>query len=454
MLSNPNNLDLGDSTLEELDEKLKDARMILARKTSQGGAPFYFSFCFGKENILSNISFEIKDKNNKIIDVWNTAATSGKEYYWHPDIIKILNPFELSIFFRHETGHIILGHCDLNRIGKRNPQIWRIASDYTINAIIEHDLRTAGYLGMSVNASYSDNNHPIWCGNIPKPRSLSDFIKRVKAQLMGKEVVYERRIFADYSLYGQSVEDIYDIINELFKDQEKGKIDSILNGCSSFDEHVETETDEQELLEELEKAAERSERLAGSIPSDIANKIHQLKNPVLKFDDIVRNLINHKKKEAGKINDWSRFRRRGISIGQYQPKKKDHYVKWICLLDTSGSMSNNDLNYGLSQLKCLDKRSKGFVVCCDAITHWETLKEINKAEELEDIKIVGGGGTAFASFFNEYKNYVKDIDIIIIISDCQVFDLNIIKNPGVDVVWVNTAKVSWAPPFGRAAPLK
>lgn len=195
---------------------------------------------------------------------------------------------------------------------------------------------------------------------------------------------------------------------------------------------------------------------AGKLPAAIEDQLAKLSEPKLSWQDIVRVAFQNKRQEKGSINDWSRFRRRNLSLGLYTPKKKDQYITWLAGLDTSGSMSREDMAYGVSQLKCLDGRSKGIVVPWDAQAYWDKAKQIHTMDDLPNINIVGRGGTQVHDFINDFRKHIReDIDMMIIMTDGYLFDINELKNPGIDVLWVLTSdNREFKPPFGRVAPLR
>ncbi len=63
-----------------------------------------------------------------------TAATDGLTIYVNPDFWAPLTPAEQDGLLLHEVLHAALGHC--TRRGVRDPQIWNIAADIVINAMI------------------------------------------------------------------------------------------------------------------------------------------------------------------------------------------------------------------------------------------------------------------------------------------------------------------------------
>jgi predicted metal-dependent peptidase len=142
------------------------------------------------------------------------------------------------------------------------------------------------------------------------------------------------------------------------------------------------------------------------------------------------------------------------------PKRKSYYAHFGCLLDTSGSMSTEDMAFGLSQLQSLDERSEGTITCGDAEIYWEQSTKIRKMspDELNKVKVVGRGGTMFSSYFSDYEKHkeVGECDFLIVISDGYLMDTDIaeMKNPGKDVIWLITSDCDFKAPFGRVFQLR
>lgn len=464
---------LGGNDSDIINEKLSVAKTILARPPNKGGAPFIYTFASAKEHLLEDIKIPIFVDNDGNEEYFHTAATDGKKYFWHPEMIKRLNPVELSIVLTHETYHIICQHTDPDRVFGKNKNVWGIAIDYVVNAMIEHDFRQSNRIK---NIQYKYDSHPIWKNGLGKPMYFKEIIESIRKEKKDiqdgkftkeqkqstkkrKPDLQDLRIYADYTLYGKSAEEIYDKLMEELKDLSDQMVTTIIKELNNnqLDEHKENNTSRSKLLQEIIEAITAAKQLdqSGSIPSAVKDKLLQLEEPKLSWQDIVRISLQVKRQEKGQLNDWSRFRRRNISLGIYSPKKKDQYVKWLAMLDTSGSMSSEDMTYGVSQLKCLDGRSEGIVVSCDAETYWDKAVKISSMNDLPNINPVGRGGTVFSSFFNEYREQCgDDFDLIIIMTDGGVFDLQSLKKPHCDVVWVLTSKDEFNPPFGKVAPMR
>jgi predicted metal-dependent peptidase len=144
--------------------------------------------------------------------------------------------------------------------------------------------------------------------------------------------------------------------------------------------------------------------------------------------------------------------------GLLVPKRKDYNAIAGCLLDTSASMSKDDLTYGVSQLQGLDERAEIWLTCCDAEVYWDkTLKIRNiNSEELSKIKPVGRGGTILNQYVNNYEKHIGKCDFLIIITDGAMLDTDVaaMQNPGIPVYWILTAYSSFNAPFGKVFELR
>jgi predicted metal-dependent peptidase len=139
--------------------------------------------------------------------------------------------------------------------------------------------------------------------------------------------------------------------------------------------------------------------------------------------------------------------------GVMTPKRRNYVATFGCLLDTSGSMSNEDMAFGVSQLQSLDEKNEGTIVFADAEIYWDEAVKIKKcnAEELRKLKPVGRGGTMFGEFFDQYEKKIGECDFLIVITDGYLSDgdVSCMRNPLVEVIWLLTANSSFTPPFGK-----
>jgi predicted metal-dependent peptidase len=225
-----------------------------------------------------------------------------------------------------------------------------------------------------------------------------------------------------------------------------------------MDSHVDSKVSKQEVATEVMKAVEQSSQFRGSVPQHLEDIVGQLVKPQIKFQDIIRNACMRKSNEAGRNKDWSRFRKRFISRQprMWMPKTYNHSAKWLCMLDTSGSMSSEDITYGLSQLQVLDKGGiEGYIVPCDSSVKWDSAQRISMVSDIRSTKVVGRGGTDFDEFFRDFpKKLGRDWDCVVVITDGYV-SVDPKLRPRCQVVWIVTSNnTDFSPPFGRVVPLR
>lgn len=220
----------------------------------------------------------------------------------------------------------------------------------------------------------------------------------------------------------------------------------------TVDDHMDSEETEENMARRISDAMEAARKLAGHIPASLEDELGKLTAPKIKWTDIIRFRLL-KSRAGNNKNDWTRFRTRPMFSGLLVPKRKSLVCSFGCLLDTSGSMSREDMALGLSQLCALDERSEGTITCGDAELYWDKSVKIKKAnaEEISKIKPVGRGGTMFSDYFTDYEKYIGKCDFLIIVTDGFLLDSDVasMRNPGIDVFWVITSGSSFSAPFGR-----
>jgi predicted metal-dependent peptidase len=221
----------------------------------------------------------------------------------------------------------------------------------------------------------------------------------------------------------------------------------------TLDEHMDSSETEEKLAQRIADAIETAKKMAGNVPAALEEELGKLTAPKITWQDVVRSKLI-KARAGHNRNDWTKFRTRPMFSGMLIPKRKSYCATFGCLLDTSGSMSKDDMAFGLSQLQSLDERYEGIIVPADAQIYWDKATKIKKAsaEELCKVKVVGRGGTKYAEFFSDYKKKIGECDLLIVVTDGYLLDTDIaeMKNPGVDVIWIITSGHKFVAPFGRS----
>lgn len=482
-LVDPDNVASSPRQLKDCQDKVNACMTRLFRQPAAGGNPFLFALCGPKPHRLAR---KIGGQD------MDTAATDGKVFYWNPDFLESLSPEEVATVMSHESYHVLFFHCAPERSGGLDGRIWNIAVDYVVNSTIETEHEKSGRA----------QKYKVWTGPLQNPIELQQYIDWIDGKI---DDLPEKGCFADVTVYGRSPESIYEqirkaMINSPRKCKEhsggcgamtmdpKTGISTIPQpwdpdacqkcgakpnqggGPGSLDSHLPSSQTKEETLGDMMRAADQTRAMGrGSVPEGIEAALGRLKKPELSARDIIKMAIAQKRADMGNINDWKRFRRRpsyiyakdesGNFVPQhrlYTPRKHDYCPRWVCLMDTSGSMSDEDIANGVKELQLVSDIAEGWIVPCDAQPYWDRATKVNRSTDLQRTAVVGRGGTVFEQFFRELpkQKFGDRIDLVIILTDgdCDQVPTRLMPQ-GADCLWIITNKREFKPNFGRVAQL-
>ena len=479
-LQDPSNLASSPRQLKELVDKISSTMTRLFRKPEGGGNPFLFALAGPKPHYLATELY-----GHPI----ETAATNGKNFYWNPTFLESLDENQCSTVMSHESFHVLFFHCSGERGAGKDQKDWNVACDFIVNAVVESDhVKTK-----------RDLKYKLWGGALGNPITLQMLLDWLDDKL---KALPDHGCFADLTCVGMSPESIYDQIQQhkltsprRCKERNGGCGAMSMDpktGTSTFgpgpqdltleegkpwgpncclkcgappnyspygpmDSHLPSQQTRDETLGDMMRAAEAATQMRGNVPSEVEGALAELKKPTLSPRDIIRHCFQRKALDVGNKNDWKRYKRRGMAMTPpvYQPKKHDFHPRWLAMIDTSGSMGDDDIANGVKELQVVANGTEGYVVACDAQVHWESVTRITSATDLRRTKIVGRGGTVFDSFFEEYpKRLGTEFDVIVIITDGDCGHIPYNLRPHCDLLWIITNDRAFKPSFGRVCSLR
>lgn len=446
--------------LNELDTKLARTMTRLFRQPKEGGNPFLYFFAMSRPHFLC------KEMNG---EPFPTAATDGKHYYWNPDFLESLDADQTATLMCHEALHDVFFHT--SRMSDKEPRIANVAMDFVVNAVIQKDHEDAG------------RSNVLWGGPLGAPLNFADYLSFID----GAKELSESHCFVDTSVINRSPESIYDEImmhweksprkckkcKALSLDpktgrskipkpwgpdccQECGAKPNERSGGRSMDSHIKGKASKQEILADMMAAAQQARSARGTVPAGVDAALKELEEPTLQVHQIIRHAMFRKAMDCGSQNDYSRFRRRYLSMDtpMYLPKKKSHMPRWLAMIDTSGSMSDLDIMNGIKELKLVANNAEGWIVPCDSKVYWDKKTRIENVNDLKQTKIAGRGGTEFTEFVRDYPREMPgpyDVIMILTDGDCGIIDPK--YRPPCDLLWVVTNMRDFKPTFGRVVQL-
>lgn len=413
--------------MEVSNEKLREytRRLMISRMRLLLNNGFYGL-------ILMHMRMNISDEHDT---AWSDLQDS---LYFNPDFLVQISDRELDYVLMHLLLHVVLKH--LMRKGKLENKYYDKAADIVVNSNI---LRA--------------------CEGDFASISLESF-GGVQKHLVPS---------ADEG-WRYSVEEVYQMLLQMpyFGENDDGKWDESnnarwRNGASlGWDYHNrESEADgtdqnlqDQIWQERIMQAASviqkrNSAKQAGLIPAFAERYLDELKKPQIDWRTVLDEFIQEE------INDYSfcpsdrRFDDSPFFLPDFN--EKDLRVeKILFMIDTSGSMSNVEIEYCYSEIKGaidqFDGKLEGWLGFFDA--EIVAPKPFMDESEFMAIRPEGSGGTRFDIIFNYVMENMQDdlpVSIVILTDGYAVFPKES-DAKGIPVLWIiDNKKVK--PPWGKIA---
>lgn len=381
-----------------------------------------------------------------------TAYTDGERIAFSPTFLEELSDKELDFVMMHEILHVVLQHC-LRGENKDNER-YNIAADIVINSTIMHENDDKA---SSITLSkYGESMHIAPDGK--------------EGYLYTAEEVYEML---------QSKQKDSDSGNEKSKKagnvgSKKGRAGKVQQSRKNMDKPVAKRWDDHSQWGKFEEDsklrdvwvknfAECCEAInvrdksnnRGTLPMFAQRMLEKLKEPQTDWRTILNDFIQEE------ICDYSfsppdrRFQDSSFFLPDFNEMgKNDNVSDILFFIDTSGSISDNDMATAFSEIKGAidqyDGKLQGWLGFFDAAIIEP--KPFSSFEEFIVIKPAGGGGTDFQIIFEYVDQHMKGKEpncIIILTDGCAPFPKEELAND-IPVLWlINNQDVT--PPWGKVA---
>ena len=376
------------------------------------------------------VRLELKDWDG------DTFATEGKHIFIPKDAEKYTQP-EIVAILAHETAHCALLHPF--RMGKRNPMQWNIAADFTDNALIIKD-------------------NFIMPGS---PITMAEFFAK-----HNKEDTNKMIHLLDKKFEGMNTEKVFSMIpppttvkismDVLSPGSGKGKDKKDGKGKKDDSDKSEIEVSAygvspKELEQEWKEAVANAVQVAknrGTLPGGFEEYIEDYLFPKLSWQEILYKYLQ----VAKGVNDFTAypFDRRHIWRDTYLPSMTGDMIELCLAVDTSGSISKEDLTRYISEVRGLCSIFGSYIIhfwMCDAAIHGEDyiITEDSDVPKL----MIGRGGTDFTPVFKRIEELELEELPVVYFTDLNGSFPNTKRN---DVFWIIRKEQNQynkiTPPFG------
>lgn len=365
--------------------------------------------------------------NPVINNVIPTAATDGKRIYYNEAFFESLTPDEILFVFAHEILHCVYDH--IGRRGSKDPKYWNMAVDFVVNW----------------HLSQSTNDGGI--GTIGKRPENTLYDKKYAG--MTSEEIY--KIIIESKPKEQKSWDVHLDPSQASGDSNGGS-DGSEKGANELPFVTEQELQENkaDFLEGLKRAVKQMNGI-GNVPSYFKELIEELEEPKINWRKYIAATI----RSIPTVNKtFMRISRRSHALGVYLPgNKPEKQINIAVALDTSGSVSTDQLRVFLSEIKGIMKQFTKYKIkiwCFDTEVKETSYKEFTDIDGLDITKyeIEGRGGTHFGANWTFMKENKILADKLIIFTDGEC-GFEGCEQRYMDTIWlVHNTYDNFDPPFG------
>lgn len=325
-----------------------------------------------------------------------TAATNGRQFFYNPDFMDELSLEENMGVQAHEALHDALLH--IVRMAGRDLRIWNMACDYSINHILlESGLKLPQ--GCLIDSALGKNSADVNYDILMK-KSEDERRKR-----KGQPKSGDGQPGSGQGQGGSESNDSNDSGGDGLNEDVLGRDMQEAPGDGDPADQVKRE---QEIRQRVAQAANIA-RMAGKLPAGLARFIDQVLNPVIPWQDYLREYMTRFTKSD---ESWSKRNRRFGDI--YLPSRYSEQMGEVIVIpDTSGSMGDDELAFAGAEImgivdECKPERVR--VMWSDTEVANEQVFE--HGEELV-FEPAGGGGTDMRVPLAHAAEYEPEVVILI-----------------------------------------
>ena len=340
----------------------------------------------------------------------------GNCYYVKEFVDKITDE-ELQGVITHEIGHLVF-LSDLRR-GNRDKIGWNCATDLAINTLLKNNNFTLPK--PNICADYNDEL------KIPNGKTIKKCSELTAEQIFDKfpKIKQQGVIYVTFSKDGKKGGEIggsFDVHIEMKDGDGKGKgkdgkkKKDGLGGIGGLSEKEKREI-EKDWLDKIQEAIVVS-KMKGDIPKGIERLCEALHREEIDWKALLQRYVMN---SIPYDFSWNKPHKKSISTGVYMPNILKEKIKVGVCIDVSGSIGQQELTDFLSEIIGI---ARAFQERIDMTLYTHEVEVVDKfevtngsIEQIKNLKIKGGGGTAFQPVIEHINEDLRDTKALIWLTD-------------------------------------
>ena len=392
---------------------------------------------------FGNLVMNLKIKKMDNLAFHTMAVDDEGNLYYDDAWVESLTPDQLEFVLCHEVLHLAFNH--MTRRDNRQLMRWYMSCDFAINSTLVQS--NVGQMPTDSKGQYKglfDAKYNGWCAehiynDLPEQPADAECDGDCANCPMGDD--------ADGDGEGVPCPHGKD-----GKDRKDGQGKDGWSSGGGFDHHKDdsganAKTSEQK-RKELESKwtnmvarAAMSARMQGKLPGNLEQMINGLLYPKVDWRTVLWQFVNKVTKDDYR---WYPPNRRHLGNGLYLPSMRAESFELAVAVDTSGSISDEELKQFLSEVQAILEMNPSCTLHfyeCDADVH--KYREYQAGENI-DCTVNGRGGTDFRPVFDDIEKRGLEIPCLVYLTDGYGSYPD--QQPNYDVLWILTN--DYKVPFG------
>lgn len=324
-----------------------------------------------------------EDTNNLLPSYGGMGVNAQGDLLYKKEFVDKLSDPELKFCMAHEISHVMLFH--LTRVGTRNRMKYNFAADLAVNSI----LRKNGFqapdkvLMPDIDEKFSQGKIHIEEVDKKTAEQIYDLIPDEPGNQGGSGDGYDGQF--DMHGYGELTE------------QEKEKIEAYWR---------------DQIIDSVTWA-----KMKGNIPAGLDRYIKDILHPTINWR---QQLYKYIVSQIPFDYSYRNQSKKSHSLGIYMPTVLKESIDVVASIDTSGSISTEDVTEFVGELKGIASSFNNVTITlliCDCKIHDVITINSNHNEELENIIIKGYGGTSHKPVTEYIINEMPTAKVLIALTD-------------------------------------
>lgn len=353
---------------------------------------------------------------------------------------------EFKFVMMHELLHVVFFHSQ--RQGKRNPYLWNIACDYTVNSILIDEMKLP--MPKTIPGLYDErfslkSAEEIYATLYREIRDNAQPIYIVCSGETGSSCIIEVSITGAREITDEAEKE------KILNNPKAKKIDARITSDLKKSKKESIEEQIARIKDIIAQAhiihMKHGDRHRGTLPASVMRHIKRIIEPEIPFDRLLARYASEMISGKSEYSYTPIHKRHYLEFDAVMPTiSKEEVPKVVIAVDTSASITEEELEVFAGAIKKISTLTPEVtVITCDCAVH-----QVVKPGELEDflksLKMKGDGGTSHIPVFKYIDEKIKNPDVVMCLTDG--YSEYPEKKPRYPVIWILTPEHQ-TPPWGH-----